>query len=143
MQNLRQRLCALSCHSLKEWFDRNPMATQFILMLSKNNAACFVMTKDHNLKLEIAPAYLDCNGIPRRETYRDENGILWESILKFKERETHREYQLGGGFVEIPPQTMEEAFSQAEEAYSKLTSKVFRPSFLYDFVEEAQWEDKQ
>ena len=142
MQSLRQRIRALSCRSLKEWFDKHPMASQFILMLSKNNAACFVMTQERNLKLEIAPAYLDCNGVPHRETFRDENGKLWESVLKFKERETHREYNLGGGIVEIPPQTMEEAFSQAEEAYDKLISKVFRPSFLYDFIEEARWEDK-
>ena len=134
MQTLRKRLSALHLSSLDEWFKKNEHSRQFILMLSNNNAACFIKTKENLVKLEIAPAYLDSNGVPHRESHRDENGVLWESILVFYERETHRKYPLTG-LAALPPKIMEEVFSQAEEAYQQLKSKTFRPSFLFDYIE--------
>lgn len=133
MQTLRRRLVKLGYHSLKEWFEKNP-EYQFKLMLSNNNAACFRPLEDGKIRLEMAPAYLDERGVPQRETIIDSKGVRWESVLVFYEKETHRKYSLKGTVL-LTPEDMEEAFSQAESAYEKETSKVFRPSFLFDFIE--------
>lgn len=133
MQTLRQRLTTLGAHSLKEWFEKNPNARQFILMLSRNNAACFIK-EEKGMRLEIAPAYIGERGLPIREILTDKEGVRWETILVFYEKETHREYKLQGEKI-LPIDKMERLFMEAEEALVKETSKVFRPSFLFDYVE--------
>ena len=133
MQTLRARLATLGAHTLKEWFEKNPKQTQFILMLSRNNAACFIK-EEKGVRLEIAPAYIGERGLPIRETLTDKDGVKWETILVFYEKETRREYKLQGEKV-LPVEKIEKLFMEAEEAFVKETSKFFRPSFLLDYVE--------
>lgn len=133
MQNLRARLSTLGTHSLKEWFEKNQNKYQFILMLSRNNAACFIKEAS-GIRLEMAPAYIGDRGMPIRETFTDEKGNIWEAILEFQEKETHRKYLLQGEKI-LSVDKMEKFFAEAEEAFVKETSKVFRPSFLLDYVE--------
>ena len=133
MQTLRARLATLGAHSLEDWFNNNPQLPQFILMLSRNNAACFVK-ESKGIRLEIAPAYLGERGQPIRETLIDREGRRWETILVFYEKETRREYKLQGEKI-LPANEIERLFMEAEEAFVRETSKVFRPSYLLDYVE--------
>lgn len=130
MQKLHQRLTALGLGSLKEWFARRPWERQFILMLSQDKGACFIL-ENEELKLEIAPCYFD-HGKIRRETI-EENDHLYETVVVFFERETGRKYSLAGNAL-IPIDEMEALFSEAEEAYEK-DGTGFRPAFLFDYVE--------
>lgn len=133
MQTLRARLATLGARSLEDWFEQNPQLPQFILMLSRNNAACFVK-ESKGIRLEIAPAYLGERGQPIRETLIDREGRRWETILVFYEKETRREYKLQGEKI-LPASEIERLFMEAEEAFVRETSKVFRPSYLLDYVE--------
>jgi len=131
MQTLKQRLAALGLHSLEEWFQRHPNK-QFRLMMSVSTAACFC-PNGGRVTLEMAPAYLDEKGFPRRESYVSE-GKRWETVLAFYEKETYRKVSLQGSRL-LTPEDMETAFTEAERAYKAEKSKSFRPGYIFDRVE--------
>lgn len=131
MQTLQQRLKALGLNSLAEWFQRHPNK-QFRLMMSAGTAACFCPVGGR-VVLEMAPAYLDEKGFPRRESYFAE-GQRWETILVFFDKETYRKVSLQGSRI-LSPEEMEEAFTTAEKAYKAEKRKSFRPAFIFERVE--------
>lgn len=131
MQSLKQRLKALGYDSLAEWFKRHPNH-QFRLMLSEGTAACFCPAGGR-VTLEMAPAYLDEKGFPRRESYLAE-GQRWETVLVFYEKETYRKIFLQGSRL-LTPEDMETAFTEAEKAYKAEKHKSFRPGYIFDRVE--------
>lgn len=131
MQTLRQRLKALGLNSLGEWFQRHPNR-QFRLMMSAGTAACFCPVGGR-VVLEMAPAYLDEKGLPRRESYISE-GQRWETVLVFYEKETYRKVSLQGSRL-LTPEEMEKAFVEAETAYKAEKHKSFRPGYIFDRVE--------
>lgn len=131
MQTLQQRLKALGFNSLAEWFKRHP-TKQFRLMLSEGTAACFCPVGGR-VTLEMAPAYLDEKGFPRRESYLAE-GQRWETVLVFYEKETYRKIFLQGSRL-LTPDEMEMAFTAAENAYKAEKHKSFRPGYIFDRVE--------
>lgn len=131
MQTLQKRLAALGLHSLKEWFQLHP-GQQFWLMMSAGTAACFCPAGGR-VTLEMAPAYLDEKGFPRRESYVSE-GQRWETVLVFYEKETYRKISLQGTRL-LTPDEMETAFTEAERAYKAEKHKSFRPGYIFDRVE--------
>jgi hypothetical protein len=132
MQSLQQRLRALGFNSLAEWFQRHPNK-QFRLMMSAGTAACFCPAGGGRVTLEMAPAYLDEKGFPRRESYLSE-GQRWETVLVFYEKETYRKIFLQGTRL-LTPEDMETAFTEAERAYKAEKHKSFRPGYIFDRVE--------
>jgi hypothetical protein len=132
MQLLKQRLKALGFNSLAEWFQRHPNK-QFRLMMSAGTAACFCPAGGGRVTLEMAPAYLDEKGFPRRESYLSE-GQRWETVLVFYEKETYRKIFLQGTRL-LTPEDMETAFTEAERAYKAEKRKSFRPGYIFDRVE--------
>ena len=101
-------------------------------MLSEGTAACFCPVGSR-VTLEMAPAYLDEKGFPRRESYFAE-GQRWETILVFFDKETYRKVSLQGSRI-LSPRDMEAAFTEAEKAYKAEKHKTFRPAFIFERVE--------
>ena len=144
MLSLKQFLLKKNIASLAEWFAKNPDKDQMILMINNGTAACFIKEAD-GVRLEIALAYLDCVGTPRRETRIDERGVKWETIFTYYEKPQRghsepRQYALSSDKIWSYDQ-LEEVYSEAEQAYLKLVSKTFRPEFLFSYCE--NWKEEK